>query len=209
MYNNKKRNIMSTSRSFRLTDELVEKYKPYTPSSEETNDNFINQIEIEILVKCMSDNNDCDVKEIFNYIKGRLWMYRACVEHAAEYDIYRWYKEDEDNILTIYGYHEQYCGHEIDDETNDIVEELVLTAKLVNAGDYFDSESHFFDLKNEIKDKLDYIRGVYFDNKLTDIMDEFKKYELTDDDFNEYGELKETKNKIDAEYDGVLFDSLD
>lgn len=200
---------MSTSRSFRLTDDLVEKYKPYGISSEKTNNDFINQIEIEILVKCMSDNSDCDVKQIFDYIKGRMWIYRSCVEHAAEYDVYRWYKEDEDNILTIYGYHEHYCGHEIDDETNDIVEELVLIAKLVNAGDYFESESHFFDLKNEIKDKLDYIKGVYFDNKLNEIIDEFEKFELTDDDFNEYGELKESKDKIDVEDGGVLFDSLE
>lgn len=200
---------MSTSRSFRLTDELAEKYKPYTVTSEKTNNDFINQLEIEILVKCMSDNNDCDVKEIFDYIKGRLWMYRTCVEHSAEYCVYDWYKEDDDNILTIHGYRERYCANEIVDETNDIVEELVLIAKLVNAGDYFDSESCFFELKNEIKEKLEYIRGVYFDNKLNEIIGEFEKFELTDDNFNEYGELKETKGKIDAEDGGVLFDSLE
>lgn len=200
---------MSTSRYFRLTDELVEKYKPYTPSSEETNDNFINQIEIEILIQCMSNNKDNDVKHIFDYIKGRLWMYKTCVEQSAQYCVYRWYKEDEDQVLTIYGHREKYSKYELAEETNSVLRDLVLISKLVDAGDYFESESHFFDLKSEIEEKLEYLKDVYFNDELNQIMEQYSAFELTDDDFDDFGELK-VKTSEENNNDGdITFDSLD
>lgn len=180
---------MSRCKLFKPTTEQIEKYKPYNNSSVRNNSFFIKSIEAEILVQCMSNNDDTSIRQLFDDFYSKLKIYESCVSTEVKYNTYASYKENEDGILEISGYHEKYSIEDVEYITYEIIEDLVLFAKVVKCDNYFADNSNFHDFKYEIKDKLEYIKSVYYDNELNCIINEFKDTELSDDDFDNDGNL--------------------
>lgn len=198
---------MSSERLFKPKKEQIEKYKPYTDESVRSNEWYLKAIEIEIIVDCMSDNANVETQQLFKNIMSHLKMYEMCVRSMAQYNIYSWYNEEKDGVLCVYGGPERFFDEDIRRITYDIAKDLVMFSKLVKCDDYFKENSNYFEIKNEIEDKLEYIKDVYYDSELSNIMDELKDCELTDNDFDDFGNLKCSENK-DGD-SGDMFETLD
>lgn len=199
---------MSVERLFKPKKEQIEKYKPYSDESVKTNEWYLKAIEVEMIVDCMSDNPNVGVQQLFKDMMSHLKMYEMCARSQAQYNVYSWYNEENDGILCVYGGHERYFDEDLNNITYDIAKDLVMFSKLVKCDDYFAENSNYFDLKHEIEDKLEYIKDVYYDSELSNIMDELKDCELTDDDFDDFGNLKCVEQK-DEDSGDITFESLD
>lgn len=174
---------MSTPRLFKPQPEEMEAYKPYTDYACYSNDFFNRALETEILVQCMSNNDNTKTTTLFDDLRSRFKLYETSIRSETRYNVYSWYKDNEDGILEIYG-RDYYAKEDVTEILYDIIEDLVLFAKVVKCDDYFAQNSNFFSMKGEIKDKIAYIRDVFYENELNNIMNDLKDCEINDNELS-------------------------
>jgi len=168
---------MRTFRIFKPTEEQINTYKPYCEDSYATDIYYQRSQEIDILVYCMSSVSK-KTPIIIDDLLSKIKLYEFAVRNSARYNVYSLYKNSDDGTLELYNNTDSLSKEEIIDTTYNIVEDLILFIKAVKCDDYFAYDSNFFKIKTEIKEKIEYIREIFYDDEINQIIDSFKDCEI-------------------------------
>lgn len=169
----------------------MSEFKPWTDRTEATNTLWLRSVISDIIVKCMSDNTEENTQQLYKDLTGLLRMVGTCVRDGARYCVWDSYSASDDGLLWIFGSQGmQAKDDELEETVLDIAETLTVMAKTVKCDDYFGKDSNWFEFKDEIKGKIEYLCEVFRDTETAEIIEKLKGVELGDDDFDEYGNAK-------------------
>ena len=166
---------------FKPTEEQMSSYKPYNENPYITDIYYERSQEIDILTQCMSNTEK--TMTLIDDLCSKIKLYEFAVRETARHNVYSWYKNSDNGTLEI-PYNTSMSKEEIIDTTYDIVEDLVLFTKAIKCDDYFDQNSNFFEIKSEIKGKLEYLREIFYDDEVNKITESLKDCEICDDNLN-------------------------
>lgn len=188
---------MSIERAFRPTEDMMSEFKPWTDRTEATNTLWLRSVISDIIVKCMSDNTEENTQQLYKDLTGLLRMVGLCARDSARYGMWRSYSDSNDGLLRIYGSQGMRAdGDELEETVLDVAETLTVMAKTVKCDSYFDKNSNWFEFRDEIKGKVEYLCGVFRDSEIAKIIEKLKDTELGEDDFDEDGNVKKPESEV-------------
>lgn len=174
---------MGASRTFKPTDEVMEKYKPWSSNDDfkEKNKIHVRDAKLNLLLLCMeprtNDNNDCLRKIEFN-----LNYLVNCAEQECNNDAYEQYKEDGEITFCGWDTYDEYLKKDYDDWFDYAYEKLVLFAKVIPTMDYYDENEKFSRKISDIKSLLDDFYYEMYRQSIKKLINELLEFELTGDE---------------------------
>lgn len=188
---------MSIERAFRPTEDMMSEFKPWTNDTEASNKLWLRSVTADIIVKCMSDNTEEKTQLLYKEFTGLLRMVGLCARDSARYGIWRSYSDSDNGLLWIYGSQGMRAdGDDLEETVLDVAETLTVMAKTVKCDSYFDKDSNWFEFRDEIKGKVEYLCEVFHDSETAEIIEKLKDTELGEDDFDEYGNVKKPESEV-------------
>lgn len=176
-------------RVFKPTDEMMAEFKPWNDQTEPCNTLWLRAVMTDIIVKCMSDCAEDNTQRLYKDFTGLLKMVGMCSRDAARYGVWHNYNDSDNGLVWLYTT-TSYDQSELDRTIMDMAETLTVMAKTVQCDGYFGDNSNWFDFRDEIKGKLEYICEVFDEAEISEIASKLESAELHDDDFDEDGNLK-------------------